>query len=214
MCIQLPLSESQHITSSRVKCSSTVHIKDMLVQKAKCEPVLVICVAYTQETSSLIVFTLWRLHHEPVPWTTQLRFMLLSSLVNSSFVLACQLQVPWEVSQSLDPGRLKSMPVKLPRSLLLILVLSEPSLQEWSCSSLLNVYNWYRGNSFGSTQLLIWPHCSSFSTDRSTLLLEVGRQVILGQHLTRNYWLSRHFLCCVWMCRVRHASQSVQVFYC
>ena len=63
--------------------------------------------------------------------------------------------VPWEVSQSLDPGRLNSMPVKLPRSLLLILVLSEPSLQEWSCSSLLNVCNWYRGNSFGSTQLLI-----------------------------------------------------------
>ena len=35
------------------------------------------------------------------------------------------------------------------------------------------------------TQLLIcqWLHCSS-STDPSTLLLEVGGQVVLGQHLT------------------------------
>ena len=54
--IQLPLSESQHITSSRVKCSCTVHIKDMLVQKAKCKPVVVICVADTGNLFSNSVY--------------------------------------------------------------------------------------------------------------------------------------------------------------
>ena len=61
------------------------------------------------------------------------------------------------------------------------------------------------------TEILICPHCFS-STDPSTLLLEVGRQVVLGHHLMLNYWLSRHFLCGAWITKVRHASQSVQVF--
>ena len=62
------------------------------------------------------------------------------------------------------------------------------------------------------TEILICPHCSS-STDPSTLLLEVEKQVVLGPHLTLNYWLSRHCLCGVWITRVRHASQSVQLFF-
>ena len=60
-------------------------------------------------------------------------------------------------------------------------------------------------------QLLIWSHCSS-SIDPSTLLLEAGRQVVLGHHLTLNYWLSRYFLCRVWIVQSKTCQSSVSGF--
>ena len=60
LSIQLPLSESQHRSSSRVKCSCTVHMSNMLLHKAKCERKVLICVADTRNYfSNVHYFALW-----------------------------------------------------------------------------------------------------------------------------------------------------------
>ena len=145
--------------------------------------------------------------HVSWTWTrlTRVTDLLLSSLVSSCFVLACQLW--WrEDSQSLDQGRLNSMPVKRAPDLHCKSGLVPSSLMYNNISTDRRVTPLDP-----PTQLLTWPHCSSF-TDPSTLILEVGRQVLLGQHLALNYWLNRHFLCHVWMCRVRRAAKVFRCF--
>ena len=122
------------------------------------------------------------------------------------FCVGLPIVVTCEDSQSLDQGRLNSMPVKRAPDLHCKSGLVPSSLMYNNISTDRRVTPLDP-----PTQLLTWPHCSSF-TDPSTLILEVGRQVLLGQHLALNYWLSRHFLCHVWMCRVRHAAKVFRCF--
>ena len=51
-----------HITSSRVKCSRTVHMNDMLLLKVKCERKVLICVANTGNYFFNVQFLPWTTH--------------------------------------------------------------------------------------------------------------------------------------------------------
>ena len=209
--------------SARLQSTLRICFDDVLLCKAKCEPVVLICVADTGNFFYIVVTASGpsTLNH------TQLCFMLTRPWQGQHVGQTCCTPLWWAtvLCWLATCGTMRSFPVLWPRAsqkcrgiLMLIHVLSQHLLQEWSRSSFFNSWiNWYKCNSFGSSlgsahSTPNRPHCSSFSTDPSTLLLEEGRQVVLGHHLTLNYWLNRHFLCCLWMCWVRHAAQVLRCF--
>ena len=122
-------------------------------------------------------------------------------LVSSCCVLACQL---WCHEKFLSPWTQAdwiACQLKVPRSFAADACLMGTFTARVVLFLILYGINWYRVIPLDPpTEILICPHWSP-SNDPSTLLLEVGRQVVLGHHLTLNYWLSRHFLCGVWMYR-------------
>ena len=162
-----------------MKCSRTVHMNDMLLLKAKCERKVLICVADTGNYFFNVQY--FTLNHTQLcfvltgPWQGDMWCKLAVVLFGKQLLcVGLPIVEPWRVSHLLDRGRLNSMPVKSASLLLLIHILSEPSLQEWSCSSFFNLSTDIRVVPLDPpTQLLIGSYWS-FSSDPFTLLLEVG----------------------------------------
>ena len=118
-----------------------------------------LCTWLTQETSSLIVFTLWWLHHEPVPWTTQPRFMLAGPGQDSHVGQTCCSPLWWAavLCWLVTCCAMRSFrqigiacQSKVPRSF-------ASTRLVWTFTARVVLFlilygiNWYRGNSFGST---------------------------------------------------------------
>ena len=113
----------------------------------------------------------------------------------------------WEVSQSLDPGRLNSMPVKSAQ----VFWCWYTFCLDLHCKSGLVPHSLMYATDIRvtpldpPTQLLTWPHCSSSTAFHPSPW--GGMASGAGISFDAEVLMSRYFLCHFSMFRIRHASQ-------